>query len=538
MLVLNLTKAGYPDDGDNAIHYRLPIGLAPLPGDDGVPQAILIRSAEGGLMHLRLGATWPELSSQDRQIPFSRGRFRLRLHTPTTDECGHWQPLALDRNATVDCNLAFSPLEMAIARQLNNRGENLVDVEVELTFQGMTPAYPWRVSAEAAVLQAQFTALLGHNPVPWEAVQTAFLELSPDLFTWYPLAPGALPPPSDDALRLIAQQLGPRLFAAAPDGWSLLADGPDLVSLSLQVPTLQHQTLGLRWSWSDFLAAQPDPDRHLVDIQVPAPFEAADLYIVNDLALAPGGLTSLTVDIFTGGPSGLISHEFRLGEPSSARLRFIRETFEELNLRWQVRAAVITAQGPTLVETDLRPGTQLIELTAANVGLRPLRFRAEPEVFSQVKSLEVQIGQRRLTLTPAAPEAWAVGRTLPPTVVVSALLPSGEAVSLGNLAIGPQGLTLGTGELGVGEVVVVTLRAPANLLERAAYLAVQIDSGPWRTLEAGAELTWAVRRQNRFQPPQIAYRTRHVPRSADGRTAVLTAPQAHQGQGELVEVDL
>jgi len=82
MLVLPRTADAYADDADAAIRYRLPTGLHPLPGRDGVPQALLSRSENGGLLHLRLGHDWPAFGPADRATPFTSGRFRLLLQTP------------------------------------------------------------------------------------------------------------------------------------------------------------------------------------------------------------------------------------------------------------------------------------------------------------------------------------------------------------------------------------------------------------------------------------------------------------------------
>ncbi|PSN12138.1 hypothetical protein C7271_23830 [filamentous cyanobacterium CCP5] len=336
---------------------------------------------------------------------------------------------------------------------------------------------------------------------------------------------------------LLIQQLAPRLLTGEGGGWRLADDVPATLSTSLQLPHLQTQTLGLRWSWSDFLAGQPDPGRHLIEIQVPEPFAAANLYIVNDLPLHPSGLASLTVEVLTGGPSGQLHHEFRLDQPSSARLSFIRETYEELSLRWRAKAIVMTAQGPTQVVTDWQSSSQMIELTTATIGLTPLRFTAVPEIFDHVSAVEMQIGRRRLILTADNPEAWAVGRSQPATVAVSVQLPGGKE-SLGDLDLGPGGLTVDLADLGVGAMAPVTLHPPANLQDRVAYLAVQVEQGPWRTIAPDTELSWPMRWQNRFSPPSLTYYTRHVPRTESGRTQIITEPATHQGSGRRIEIEI
>ena len=44
--------------------------------------------------------------------------------------------------------------------------------------------------------------------------------------------------------------------------------------------------------------------KHIVDVSVPAPLEAAELVIVNDLPLSAQGVSHIEVEVRTGGPTG------------------------------------------------------------------------------------------------------------------------------------------------------------------------------------------------------------------------------------------
>lgn len=538
MLVLKRSEDTYPDHADAAVRYRLPTGLAPLPGPDGTPQAVLTRSPDGGLLHLRLGATWPELRPGDRPVAFAAGRFRLILQTPTARETGRWWPTPIGGNAVVDRSVSLDPIEAAIAKSLGQRTNDLVDAEVELTLHGLAPAFPWLVSVELATLRSRIAALLGATPASWDAVEAAFLGLTEDTFMWHPLEARALRPLLDEALLAIAQYAAPVLLTSTDRGWMLAQGGPSRLDISLAVPRVQTRTIGLRWSFSEFLAQQSDPRKHLVDVAIPAPFVAADLCVVNDVPLASTGIRSIAVEVRTGGPSGMLRHEFRAGEPSAARLRFVRESTAELDIRWRARATIVTASGPAAVETAERSSGLLIEVNPTSLGLKALRFLAAQEVFDHVASLEISVGSRTLTLNAASPEAWAVGREPPTTVTVGAMLASGERHALGAMPIGPMGMTLDAGTLGVGEIAPVVLRPPPDLERRAAYLAVQVEGHPWRTLDPGGELALAVRRESRVQPPKLRYRTRLVSRGVEGATSVMSESAWRDGVGEVVSVDL
>lgn len=538
MLVLYRNGDAYPDDSDASIRYRLPTGFRPIAAADGTPQAMLLRGPEGGLLHLRLEPVWPALQTNERAVAFNAGRFRLVSRTPTASETGQWWPTPIAGVAVVDRSVSLDSVEAAIAKRAGERNGDVVDVEVELALTGLAPAFPWLASVERTTLRARLAALLRSSPATAEDIVAAFLGLSMDTFTWHPLQPRVMPPPRDDALRAIAHAALPELFVSGSAGYTLAEGGSSRCDLSLAVPRVQTRNIGLRWSFSEFLSAQADPKKHLIDVSVPAPFVAADLCVVNDVPLAAAAMNSIAVEIRTGGPTGALMHEFRPGEPSAKRLRFVRETADALGIRWRARAAVMTANGPAMVESEEHASGLLIELNAASLGLRPLRFAATRDVFDHVTTLEIALGTRTLVLSAALPEAWAVGRQPPTTVSVTATLGSGERHALGVKAVGPAGITFDASVLGLGECAFVSLRPPADLEQRAAYLAVQTEGRGWRTVERGGEIVLPVRRENRFTPPKVKYRNRVVPRGPDGRTGAVSESGWREATGETVTIEL
>lgn len=538
MLVLDRREGTFPDDADPGLRYRLPAGLVPLPGPDGTPQAMVTRSSDGGQLLLRLGGSW-ELQDGERPVAFTGGRFRLRLRAPSgAAELGGWRETAIAGETLVDRSVALDPVETAIALRLGRHAEDLVEVEVQLDVHGLTVPLPWLLRTEADALRPRLAALLGPEPTSWEEVENAFLGLTPDTFTWYPLEPAALRPAADQAMKAIAHLAAPLLLLSGERGWSLADDWPATIDVSLAVPQVRRDAVALSWSFSDFLAAASDPARHLIDVSVPAPFEAADVHVVNDVPLAAGGISSIVVEVATGGPTGTVRHEFLPGAPGAARLRFVLETFEELALRWRAHATVSTAQGPTVVSTDFRATGMLVEVTSDSLHLAPLLLHALPEVFEHLDGIEITLGSRTLTLRATAPQAWAVGRTPPPTAPVVALLPSGERRPLGDLPLARRGLTLDAAALGVGESVDVVLRPPADLAGRAAYLAVQVEGGPWRTLDAGEQLACPVRRDNRLVPARLRYRCKVVARDDGGGTRPMSESAWIDAEGELIEMEV
>jgi len=539
MLVLDRRGDAYPDDGDDTLRYRLPVGLKPLPGPDGVPQAVVARSQSGGLLQLRLGALWPPLGPGERRATFADAQFQLRLRTPTGEhQNGDWHRAAMAGDQLVDRSLSLDPVEAAIARRLVLGGNEVVEIDVALHVRGLTPTYPWLVRGDTEMLLARIDALLESTTASWEAVEEAFLGLSPDTFTWYPLESGAVPLPPDAALAAIARHATPRLFESTDHGWVLRAGGPPHTDISLAVAQVATESVGLRWSFSEFLQTASDPTAHLVDISTPAPFEAADLHVVNDVPLDVRAVSNVSVEVATGGPTGIVRHQFRPNAPAAARLRFVLETFDDLDLRWRARATVSTSRGPATLDANGHTSELMLQITPATFGINVLRFAATNDVFDHIAALLITIGSRTLELTAASPDAWAVGRAVPAAVEVAARLPNGTEASMGDFPVGHGGLTLDAADLGVAETVYLPIRTADDVAARAAYVAVQVEGGPWRTVDPGAELVWPVRRNNRFESPALRYRTRHVPLTAGGATLPIVESAWRDGGGDAVVLNI
>jgi hypothetical protein len=520
MLILTEHDGTFPDDTNPEIRYCLPTGLAPAPADGQDYQVVLSRGQGSGLLQLRLVPIWPELGPHDRRVPFSSGRFRLVMRTPVSTDAGEWWPARLADDVVVDRSVSLNAAEAAIARRLGEGGGEVVDVEVELTLTGVGPVFPWLVQVNGETLRRTIAALIGPSAATWDQVESAFLGVSREVFQWHPLQPAAMPPAVDGALRAIAHHARPFLLEHSAAGWLVKAAVPERLSFSLAVPYLDSRSFGLRWRFSEFLKAQPDPKKYLLDLTVPAPLQGASLLITNDVPLAPDGIRRIEVEVKTGGPSGRVTHIFLPGKPSSVRVAFVRETFEDLDLEWRAILTVQTAKGPAVVEAPGGKTGLSLNLTMEKIGLVILRFRTIPEVLAHIASVEITVGTRTLVLTSQTPEGWVVGRNAPLTCQVSAVKVGGSKMLLGEFPI-DGGLTVDSTMLGVGEITSVVFRPMTNLATHVAYLALQVEGGPWRSLDFGAELNWPVRRANRLELPRLRYRTRYVPRLAGGTTGPL-----------------
>jgi hypothetical protein len=535
MLILTQSDGFFPDDSSAGLRYRLPDGVAPVADSNSIPQVMLGRGQGSGLLQLRLAPVWPEPKAGDRRVPFSKGRFRLLMHTPSSTEVGEWRATPISEDVIVDRSVSLNGAEAAIARRLGEGGGEVVEVEIELTVAGFAPTFPWLVQCDGELVRRTIAALMGAPPATWDKVEGAFLGLSKEMFQWHPLEPAALPPPMDGALRAIAHHARALVLESSDGGWRVKNTAPPNLTISLAVPYRDSRVFGIRWRFSEFLAAQPDPKRYLVDLSVPAPLEGAILILANDVPLAQGGIQRLEVEVKTGGPSGRVTHVFLPGQASAARIPFVRETFEDLNLEWRARLTVSTAQGPAVVES---PGVKTglaVDVTSETVGLTTLRFLATPDVFAHVTSIEITVGQRIVVLSAQKSEDWVVGRKPPVTCRIAATPAGGAKTLLGEYPV-DGGFTVDAALLGVGEVSNFVFRPAADLPARAAYLAMQVEGGPWRSLDFGAELNWPVQRANRLVAPRVRYRTRHVPRLPGGATGPIAESEWKAAESTAVEV--
>ncbi len=536
MLVIDPFGESFGDHADELVRYRLPERLTAVSDAAGVPQILLSRGESGGVLQIRLRAEWPQLGLNERAAPVAESRFRLLTHSPSSENAqSPWHDSLIAGDILVDRSISLSAVEAAIAKRLGVSGGELVDVEVEASVRGFLPVYPWTASAPGVELCNTLRALLGSEPVPWRRVEEAFLSLALDDFVWRAAEPAAIPAPRSSLIAL-AHHATPHLFTRQADGWVLRDDPPERLRLNLQVPAVGTHSFGLRWSFSRFLDEQPDPSKHIVDVSVPAPLEAAELVVVNDLPLSAQGVSRIEVEVRTGGPTGRVRHTFLPGQPSAARLRFVRETFEDLALEWRAKITVVTSAGVGVVESPTVKCGLSIRIRPDDLGLTPVRISAEPEVFEHAQAIECVVATRRVTLDARAPEAWLVGRNPPPDVEVIAIPKTGEPVSLGRLPLASE-LNVSPATLGVGETVSVPLRL-SSAVPPVAYVAVQVEGGPWRTLDEGASIEWPVRRTSRLSPPRLRYRTRHVAKASNGSTSPMAESAWREAEGAAVAVEI
>jgi len=339
-------------------------------------------------------------------------------------------------------------------------------------------------------------------------------------------------------MRAVATLMAPSVLLQNAAGWQVRDDAPEKIELRLDTPRQETTAVGLRWSFTEFLAAQAQPQRHLIDVAIPEPFAAADINVFNDLPLAADGIRSIAVEFATGGPTGRVRHEFLPGQPSVARLRFVRETVENLKLEWSARATIMTGQGPAIHTIESRPSGLVLDLNADTLGIVPLRCAAQPDVFSHVTAIEVTLGTRVLTLTRTTTEAWAIGRRPPESASLTAVLPGGERVALGSIAIARSGVDITVAVLGIGDVAMVTVHCPEETRAGLAYLAVQAEGHGWHTLDPSGSMRIAVRVDSRFAPPRLRYRTRHVARDDSGKTSVMAESAWQNHTGDAIAVTL
>ncbi len=538
MLLLQPQAGRYPDDTDATRVWIAPQGLEPVLDAAGVPQVFVARGEGGSVLTLRLRSSSRVTAANEHALAYDAARFRLRSTVAGARTDGRWYDAPVGSDVVVDRTVALDGIEAAMIRALAPRGADTLELEVELTVVGALPRWPWLVRLDGPAVAAQLQATLGAGTVTRQAVIDALVGLGPQALRWLPKQAGAIPPPLDPAREAVAQHALALVTTADGTGLRARTDLAAHVDVDLSVWRTASTQLALRWSLSQFLASVPDPAVHLFDVVAPAPLQAAVVHVGNDVPLHPTGVTRLEVELTTGSPSGRLHHAFEPGAPSFARLAYVRETAAPVDLRWLARATVMTSSGPTVFETSPAPTGPMLELGPSSLQIVVLRFFADAIVFTRVTELRITIKTRTVVLTAAQPLAFAVGRATPATVTLAAVGTDGVVHDLGERPLWAAGLAFGARELGIGESTAVTLALPEALGPQVAYLAVQIEGGPWRTLDPGEGLRWPVRRDDCFTPPRLRYRTRHVPRDAAGNTAPMIESPLRDASGERIAIEL
>ncbi|MBX7080025.1 MAG: hypothetical protein K1X88_12595 [Nannocystaceae bacterium] len=538
MLLLQPHDGRYPDDAEPARRWVAPDGLEPLRDPAGVPQVFIARGETGSVLTLRLRAHSPVRTPDELAIRYDAARFRLRSTVAGARTDGRWFDAPTGSDVVVDRTVALDGIEAAMIRALAPRGADTLEVEVELTVVGALPRWPWLVRLDGPAVVAQLQTLAAAGTTTREAVLDALAGLGPQALLWLPKQAGAIPPPPDAGRAAVAEHALASVTTAEGEALRVRTDLPAHLDVDLSVWRTAATTLALRWSLSQFLATVPDPAVHLFEVITPAPLQAAVVHVGNDVPLHPTGVARLEVELSTGSPSGRLHHAFEPGAPSFARLAYVRETAAPVALQWIARATVMTSAGPQVIETQAKSTGPMLELVPSALDFVVLRFAADAVVFTRVRELSVTLGRRTLVLTAGEPLAFAVGQHAPASVTVAAVGTDGARHDLGAVPLLPGGLVFGALALGIGETATVTLSLPEAARARVAYLAVQVEGGPWRTLDPGGSVRWPVRRDDRFTAPRLRYRTRHVPRDAAGATAAMVESPLRDASGESITLEL
>jgi len=539
MLELSYTSATLLDDENSNIRYKLPIALQPLTNTDGLPQALITRTNKSGMLLLRLGAVWPVIGTNELITPFSGGQFRLFLHTPSGNESGRWHPIYPDDNELINSSIKLDLIEATIARRLGLTSSDIVDIEVELYITGRLPVYPWLVRADYRIIRQRLAALLDNIPASQEELTNAFLGLDSTLFEWHALETGTIPLPHDEALQIIAHYAKDLLFNQTNNGWEFKTETPqEHIDISLNTARIGKRIHTLTWSFSEFLANQASPDKHLIDVTTPAPFEAAKIRIINNLPLHKNGIRKISIEVQTGGPSGRLKYSFEPGTESIASLDFIRETFDDLSIKWRARITVLTSSGPRIVETDWSKSDMHIEIDNKSTGLYALKFSAVQSVFTHISEIILRIGSRTIILNQDKNEGWAVGSKVPDSLPVSVKLTTGETVKAGVMHPDKHGLTITESDIGAGEVIPVSIKTTTDSFFHNAYVAVQVKGAHWHTMEQDTVLSHPVRQINRFILPDIEYRVRHVKKDVNGKTHIMTETHWQIESGKTINIEI
>lgn len=565
----------FPDHADPTQVYVLPSRLQLATTSQGLPDFFLARyrgtNVGGGLLRMRHtlmrdAAQETELAAggwKARPVVFEGGQFRLRLRSPLEDakaEVGDWYDLLFAGDEIYVPAVGLNEHETQLIRDLLEQEAAVIDLEVQLDYRGVVPAYPWIVSIQAEPLLALVSSQLASAPARADQIVAAFLSL-PDiqagesLIEYHALESGAPQPERDVLITEVATRALDRLFKHVPESDpALYAIDPQVfavapvLSWDIHTPRLEARRHRLSWSVSDLYNQTLDEavrQQIFPTVQTIAPFERATVHIVNQLPIDPDHLRRVGVDVRYIGEQGVpefASYDFR-GEDNVAQFTtFFPALTNALELAYRVTTVLAPPGGtgwPIVKKRDYAPVDSLIlEIDSATVDLQFLCVGVASELFDLAVGIDLAVTDadglpiKQVRLAPGKQTSWIV---LPYGAQLSSLMVTASALP-------PPGVDGPPFTLFQGQVTGGQLRLPSYLLEVlepdriSLTLAADVASnfaGVWieikdraghvklLPLEPDQAQTWNHFRASVFEPVRYDYRLQYIARKATGETLPL-----------------
>jgi hypothetical protein len=600
---------GYSDHQDPQLMYYLSEGATVARARDGWPAFVVLRyrddMAAGGILSLRLVLKQPSpelLASagaagrQPLPVVFDEGAFRLRVRSSldgSDAQAGFWRPAVFaGSDVTVSAvHLDLHETQMLLA--LLEGGQASVEVDLDLGYRGLVAGMPWLVTAQAVALRAFLAPMLGNDFISADQIVAAFLSI-PEQSAWLSRVElaSATPVPTHDALMTeIALRSLDRLFEAAPGPtvidpphYRMLppSEGdPPAYSWDLLTYRLEQRRHRIGWSVDELAPQLADANLRQRMFPVAGQFDILghiDVYVFDHLRYDPAYLRELRVDLRCTGPAGAPIYKNLRFDGTVDLVRFeaiYPAVVSDFKLSYRLTTTLAppnSASQPITIRRDFVAAERpLIEVTSDAAGIEIVRVEADPRVFQNTPTIDVQVWRSVATSStgqPANDAARAPYTTLTLTldrsdawVALPATLPSSE-LRVRCLAYAPRDtdrppytvlegtiadrtIRITDGLLEVLQPDVITLTLDPELAPRIAYAAIELlpNSGPVAaasgkqlSLEPNQPQYWYLWRSSIFDPVSFSYRVSYVTYDDAGKTLPLTTTDWMTAEGSALVV--
>lgn len=460
----------FPDHLDTHMLYYLPQGLVLAHTPTEERDFFLLRyhgdftNTAGGLLHMQL-ALQPLVdtvlvSTQQQgwnvlQAGFTVGQFRLKLRSlvegGSTDP-GQWHLLTVSSQALIVSEVALTPHETEFLQALLTGGNNVIEIECDLRYQGLVAGMPWLVTAHVGAIKTQLAALLPDAPVSTDQIVAAFLSLREQMATllsWRALETNAVEPTQDVLLREIAlRSLGvffkrqPSISPVDPPLYRLLpASSDDSASYSWDLLSYRQEerSLTLSWSISELYKELTDPaeqQKLFPVVSQVSPFAAVPVYVMNYLPFDTDYLKAVQVSLRYSGPTGVpVERSFTFpDQPQIEQFTVVYPAItSDFQLAYRITATLALPGGSgwprAWVKDFVAADAPLVEVSRKTAGIDFVRVEAEAQVFLKASSLSVQllpVPSDGVLSSPPDPSVGGTGTTpstAPPTPPTPPVLP-------------------------------------------------------------------------------------------------------------------
>jgi len=386
----------------------------------------------GGVFQARFIPTRSNPESQEwtlANIVDCRTKLTPRTEVENEGLLGQWRDAVLDGEGGFLLDFFLDAHDSQLMRQLALDDVNTLDLNIELTYLGLTQGFPFVVKLPGIKLHQQLTALIESQPVSAEKIEAAFLSL-PESFLSFRAHDHAHNPGRETLIIETARRAIPLLFSVADSGiepsYLLKSDEPfDDLAISLYQPRKQLKKTRLNWSFSTYvgqLDAQ-EIETHFPLLRAIEPFSKVEIRAFNHIPLDPAHAMIAKVDLKYTGRGGTQENttlQFRQDQPSVQSISTVFPSLtHDFNVESRLRLIIAPPDGrgfpkiwPRGAAFEKADNPFLIDISPERVDVQLIQVKALDGVFDYCREVQAIIthdgGITKAKVSQEKPEVWIV----------------------------------------------------------------------------------------------------------------------------------